>query len=363
MRVVIDGRFLGQTTTGVQRYATEVVRGFDRLLSETPQWRDRYDIVVAVPSGTPGLCDLTQVRFESVGRMQGHPWEQIELDHFAGDDLLLCLCNVGPLRRRKQVVTLHDASVFAQPSAYSYSFRAWYGLVQRQIGTRARMILTDSDFSRRELQHYLRVPERRVRVVPLGSDHLERVAADESILPRYQLGQRPFVLAVSSLAPHKNLGTMVQSVGRIRRHHADLDIVLAGARFDRVFGAGLLPDSGAIEVGYVSDAELKALYQNAACFVYPSLYEGFGLPPLEAMACGCPVVLSSAGSLPEVGGEAVLYFDPHDAAALAEAVARVLDDPGLAQQLCRKGRARAAELTWDRCARRTFAVVEEAIAG
>jgi glycosyltransferase involved in cell wall biosynthesis len=175
------------------------------------------------------------------------------------------------------------------------------------------------------------------------------------------LGRRPFVLAVSSLAPHKNLGTLVQAIGRIRHRHADLDVVLAGARFDRVFGTGLLPESGAIQVGYVSDAELKALYQSAACFVYPSLYEGFGLPPLEAMACGCPVVLSSAGALPEVGGNAVLYFDPNDPVALAAAVARVLDEPGLARQLCENGRARAAELTWDRCARQTFAAVEQAL--
>jgi glycosyltransferase involved in cell wall biosynthesis len=223
------------------------------------------------------------------------------------------------------------------------------------------MILTDSDFSRRELQHYLGVADHRIRVVPLGSDHLGRISADPSILARYHLGTRPFVLAVSSLAPHKNLGTLIRALGRIRQSHADLDFVLAGARFDRVFGAGLLPESGAVQVGYVSDAELKALYQSAACFVYPSLYEGFGLPPLEAMACGCPVVLSSAGALPEVGGDAVLYFEPHDPVALASAVERVLYEPGLARQLRERARARAAELTWDRCARQTFAVVEEAL--
>jgi glycosyltransferase involved in cell wall biosynthesis len=362
MRVVIDGRFVGQTITGVQRYATEVVRGFDRLLADGSASRPGYDLVLAVPTGTAMPFTLDHIRVQPVGRLRGHLWEQIELHRFSADDLLLCLCNVAPLRRRKQVVTLHDASVFAHPEAYSRLFRAWYRIVQRQVGARALMVLTDSEFSRSELHRYIDVPPARTRVVPLGGDHLGRVTADRTILVRHGLGQRPFVLAVSSLAPHKNFGVFLEAIGRIHEDQPDLDIVVAGGRFDRVFSSRRVPVSGAVQEGYVTDAELKALYESAACFVYPSLYEGFGLPPLEAMACGCPVVLSSAGSLPEVGNGAALYFDPTDPASLAHAVSRVLTEPALARQLREQGRVRAAELTWDRCARLTFRALEQALA-
>jgi glycosyltransferase involved in cell wall biosynthesis len=362
MRVVIDGRFAGQTITGVQRYATEVVRGFDRLLAEDSASRSRYELVLAVPTGTPVQFNLDHVRVQAVGHLRGHPWEQIELDRFSGGDLLLCLCNVAPLRRRKQIVTLHDASVFAHPAAYSRMFRTWYGLVQQQVGARALMVLTDSEFSRNELHRYLDIPQGRIRVVPLGGNHLESVVADRSILVRHGLGRRPFILAVSSLAPHKNFGVFLDAIAQIHEDLPDLDIVVAGGRFDRVFNSRPIPTRDAVQVGYVTDAELKALYQSAACFVYPSLYEGFGLPPLEAMACGCPVVLSSAGSLPEVGKEAVVYFEPTDPASLVRAVSRVLNEPALAGRLREQGRVSAAELTWDRCARQTFAMVEQALA-
>ncbi|HET6796316.1 MAG TPA: glycosyltransferase family 1 protein [Gemmatimonadales bacterium] len=359
---MIDGRFAGQTITGVQRYATEVVRGFDRLLAEDSASRRRYDLVLAVPPGTSVSFNLDHVQVQPVGHLTGHLWQQLELDRFSGRDLLLCLCNVGPLRRRNQIVTLHDASVFAHPAAYSRMFRTWYGMVQQQIGARALMVLTDSEFSRNELHRYLDIPLGRIRVVPLGGNHLESVVADRSILVRHGLGRRRFVLAVSSLAPHKNFGVFLDAIAQIHEDQPDLDIVVAGGRFERVFNSGRIPIPDAIQVGYVTDAELKALYQSAACFVYPSLYEGFGLPPLEAMACGCPVVLSSAASLPEVGKGAVLYFEPTNPASLAHAVSRVLNEPALAGLLQEQGRLRAAELTWDRCARQTFALVEQSLA-
>jgi glycosyltransferase involved in cell wall biosynthesis len=177
-------------------------------------------------------------------------------------------------------------------------------------------------------------------------------------LRRHRLDRRPFVLAVSSTSPNKNFRSVVRALESLEG--VDFDVVIAGGTNPRVFGsqAGSLPAS-VRHVGYVSDGELRALYEHAACFVYPSFYEGFGLPPLEAMACGCPAIVSEAASMPEVCGEAVLYCDPHDPIDIAEKLRRLMDDARLQSRLRQRGLQRAELFSWRRCARETLAVIKE----
>jgi glycosyltransferase involved in cell wall biosynthesis len=361
-RIIINGRFLGQATTGVQRYATEVVRGFDRLLEQGAIDSGRYDIQIAVPRGTNPRLMLRHMTVQEVGRLRGHAWEQVELSRFVPDGLLVNLCNVAPVLRRRQVVTIHDASVFATPEAYSIGFRLWYRVLLSRLAHRATRVLTVSEFSRAELARYCEVEPGRLHVIHHGGDHLDSVVPDNSILTRHGLEGNPYVLAVGSRAPHKNFGALLRAIPQIHGAMPDVKIVIVGGRFPRVFGVGELEAEDALYTGYVSDAELKALYRHARCFVFPSVYEGFGLPPLEAMACECPVVAARAASLPEVCGDAAAYFDPHDPGALAGVILGVLGSRSLELDLRARGLARAGTFTWLNCARRTFGVLEQALA-
>jgi glycosyltransferase involved in cell wall biosynthesis len=361
-RIIINGRFLGQATTGVQRYATEVVRGLDGLLEQGEIDSARYDIQIVVPRGTTPRLMLRHMTVQEVGRLRGHAWEQVELPRFAPDGLLVNLCNVAPVLRRRQVVTIHDASVFAAPEAYSVGFRLWYRFLLSRLAHRATRVLTVSEFSRAELSRYCGVEPALLQVIHHGGDHLASVVPDRSILTRHGLEGKPYVLAVSSRARHKNFGALLRAVRHVHEAMPDVRIVIVGGSFPRVFGAGELEAVDGVYTGYVSDAELKALYMDARCFAFPSLYEGFGLPPLEAMACGCPVVAARAASLPEVCGDAAAYFDPRDPGALAGAILGVLGSRSLELDLRARGLARAATFTWLSCARRTFGALEQALA-
>ena len=170
------------------------------------------------------------------------------------------------------------------------------------------------------------------------------------MLERERLRRGGYVLAVGNLAPYKNLRTLLAATTLERPLAAE--VVLVGGSSSKVFrDAGLELPTGVRLTGYVTDAQLRALYESAACFVFPSRYEGFGLPPLEAMACGCPVIASSAASIPEVCGDAALAFDCDDPRALRSQLDRLLGDPDLRARLADTGRLRAASYTWERAAR------------
>jgi glycosyltransferase involved in cell wall biosynthesis len=166
------------------------------------------------------------------------------------------------------------------------------------------------------------------------------------------------VFAVSSLATHKNFGLVVEALGKLE--NPPFDIAIAGGANARVFGnSGILNSPNIKWLGYVSDEELRALYESAMCFVFPSIYEGFGIPPLEAMNCGCPVLASHAASIPEVCGDAALYFNPNDADELAALLLRVSKDEELRAEFSRKGLARAQEFSWENAARQILDVCRE----
>jgi glycosyltransferase involved in cell wall biosynthesis len=341
---MVNGRFLGQRITGVQRYARELLGAIDRLLSSDDSLKQRVSLTILIPRGS-NASQFGAMPIREVGRLQGQLWEQLDLPRYAGRDLLLNLCNTAPLAGRNIVATIHDASMYAVSEAYSLLFRNWYQALIPILGRRSRRIITVSQFSSRELQRYAGISPERISVVPGSGEHILSTPADESILDRMELRQRPYVLAVSSHSKHKNLTGVAQAAALLGAE--DLDIVLAGGDNSRVFSRGpTLGQDRIRQSGCITDAELRALYEHASCLVYPSFYEGFGLPPLEAMACGCPVVVSRAASLPEVCGDAAVYCDPHDAGDIAGAIRRVLSDSALQQDLRRRGPKRSERFSW-----------------
>jgi glycosyltransferase involved in cell wall biosynthesis len=360
MTLYINGRFLTQATTGVQRYAIELVSAFDRLMGAGERGTTPLSFKVLTPPGQRQALYLEHIPVVEVGRYRGHLWEQLELPLHTRGGFLLNLCNTGPLAKRNQIVTIHDAAVFAVPRVYSLAFRTWYKFLLPRLGKVARSVVTDSEHSKKELVRFGKVPESRIRVVHLGGEQAQRQTPDITILERSDLAGKPYILTVSSLDPRKNFALLVQALELLGTQ--DYEIVVAGGTNPRVFQSSHADHLKHVKyLGYVSDGELRSLYEHATCFIYPSLYEGFGLPPLEAMVCGCPVIVSDAASLPEVCGDAALYCDPNDPADIADKIRRLMHDPELRDELRSKGLKQARKFSWEKCARGTLEVIDQVL--
>ena len=360
LRIAVNGRFLCRPVTGVERFATEILLALDRLISQGNV--QLPPIEVLLPPGVEPKVQFDNMPFRTVGRRQGHLWEQLDLPHACSGALLLNLCNTGPILLRNQATVVHDAAVFAVPQAYSLGFKVAYRLLHTCLALRAKHFWTVSEFSRKELVRFLPLGGKSVVVLPEGGEHVQRVQADESILDRCALRTRPYVLSVSSAQPAKNFGLLVRALEG--RGDPGFDVVVAGGTNPAVFsGQHTALPSYVKHVGYVSDQELAALYKHASCFVFPSLYEGFGIPPLEAMAMGCPVVASTAASIPEVCADAANYFDPHDPEALYVALMAVMTDPHLRDRLRANAIRQGQYWTWTRAAASLASALNEAISG
>ncbi|MER2265751.1 glycosyltransferase family 4 protein [Methylobacterium oxalidis] len=355
-KVVINGRFGTRAMTGVDRVAQELTLALDRLMAEGAL-PDVAIEVVAPPGGLRPL-GLSNIPIRQVGRMTGHAWEQIELPRACRDAWLLNLCNTAPLVLRNALVMMHDAQVYQTPDSYSQAFRAAYRFLMPVAARRCRTVTTVSDFSKGELERFGVVPPSKARVVPNGGDHVDRIEGDRTVFARHGLAPDTYLLAIGSLSPHKNLATILEAqlrqTGPLRR------LVIAGGSNPRIFSdKGLPACSEAQFLGRVSDEELKALYEGAAALLFPSYFEGFGLPPLEAMRSGSPVIASTAAAVREVCGGAALYADP---ARVEEWVARIEEigrDPSLRVQLRSAGKARAARFTWRLSALALIEAIEE----
>ena len=361
--IAINGRFLSQKVTGVQRFAAEITRAAAALAASG----DWPTVHLLRPPGE--AADPPGLPTQTFGRLRGQAWEQWELPRRARGSLLLSLGNTAPLLAgRRQAVVLHDAGVFDTPESYSAPFRAWYRTLHFALPRCGARLLTVSEFSRGRLAHHLRIDPARFGVVHEGAEHILRQPADPGVLARHGLAADGFVLVVGSRAAHKNLAGLRDAAGLLAARGLTLAVVggaaagvgvggaaagvgVGGAAAGGVFRAAAAPGSQAVAaLGRATDAELRALYEAARCLVFPSRYEGFGLPPLEAMACGCPVLSAPAGAVPEICGDAALWFDADGPRALPAVLARLLDEPGLAHDMRRRGLERAAPYSWRRAA-------------
>ncbi|WP_144153930.1 glycosyltransferase family 4 protein [Paraburkholderia sp. BCC1885] len=343
--LLINGRFLGRRATGVDRFAFETIRALDQMIELHDPLVAGLRAEIIVPEALAAMPNqFRHVGLRAAGKGGGLRWEQLALPHAARGQLLLNLCNSGPLLYGRQVTVLHDAAPARVPESYSRSFVAWYRLMAPRIGRVSKRVITVSEFSRRELSDAYQIPAGKIGVVPESGEHMLRVPQDEgAIAPT--LGGRPFVLAVGSSNRHKNFGLVGEAARLIR--DAQFDIVVVGGGDAKVYGASqeALPEF-VKHLGYVSDSELASLYRRAACFVYPSRYEGFGLPPVEALALGCPVIASRLPPVQEACGDAVLYTSPDDPAELARLLEQITGDAMLRAQLRERGRLLTEKLTW-----------------
>lgn len=346
VRVVLNGRFLAQLQTGVQRYAVETLVALDRLLVAEPG--NDIDWVLALPDGA-AAPSLRAIRSEHLPGKPGHGWEQWPLWRFARGAYLVNFSYSGPLLKRWQLVTVHDATVRVMPQAFTRAYRWVHNALVGVLGRTVHTVMTVSNFSRDELGRCFGLRRTDILVGREGGEHAVLPGDDVDVLRRHGLFAGAYILGVGSVKPNKNYALL----GRAMRHLPDYPwpIAIAGAKDIGIFqDAAALPD-GFRFLGFVPDADLAALYRQAAWFVFPSTYEGFGLPAVEAMANGCPVLAARAASIPEVCGAAALYFDPQDPASLADVLRTAAAEPGLRQGLVVAGRERLEHYNWPANAR------------
>ena len=327
MRVGIDVSPLRQTRAGTARYLATLLGGLEG--------RAGVDVERIDPGF--GATRLGRARLDLT-------WYPLALPRTARRrlvDVLHCPSYRGPLTSSPAlVVTVHDLAVFRHPEAFNRWSRMYSRLAVPHVVRAARRVIAVSEFTRRELRQLLAVPDEKIRVVPN--------AASPGFTPDGAAAAGDYVLAVGTLEPRKNLARLVEAARR-----ADVELRVVGARG---WGGVDVDGSHVRWLGDVPDDELAALYRGALCVAYPSLYEGFGIPVLEAMACGAPVVTSTGGGTEEVAGGAAVLVDPNDPESIAAGIA---DAVGRRSELRERGLARARQFAWERVAEETLAVYRE----
>ncbi|WP_324808302.1 glycosyltransferase family 1 protein [Sphingomonas sp. LY29] len=338
--IAINGRFLGRPVSGVERYGREILRAWDRRLHANPVLpRPR----ILVPAGAHVDLPLSAMSVERVGRRQGHSWEQFDLGRAARHDVLISLANSGPVLHRRHLVVVHDAAVFRFGENYGFRYRTLHRALGRLLA-RTAQLATVSRFSQCELARFLRLAPNRILVAGNGSEHLAGAVADEGVIERLGLIDRRFLLTVGTASHNKNLALALAAWAKLPSSAARL--VVVGPINDRVFAAsGLSAINGVVLAGRLSDDALTALYRHANALVFPSRYEGFGIPPVEAMANGCPVLAAAIPPVQEVCGDEARYFDPDDADGLARLMTERLESTLDLAETDRL-RARAAGASW-----------------
>jgi glycosyltransferase involved in cell wall biosynthesis len=376
VHVVLDARYIARRQSGVGTYAQRLIGGL-----ATIDARNRYTCIVAADGpGLPVVQDnvtawKTRVSFED--HLRGDLWLLVHLplrlrkagtDVYHGPAVFLPHVKLG----YRTVVTIHDLVSFLFPETVPRKYSLYMRLMTRLATRSADRIIAVSEATKADLVRMLNVPPARIVVIheAVGPEFARPLAPGTvtAVSARYGL-RSPYCLFVGNLEPRKNLPGLIEAFAEVRRRLARSarppQLVLAGTRawlhagiFRAVETHGLGGD--VVFMDYVPIADLPALYAGATCFVFPSLYEGFGLPVLEAMAAGAPVVAARAGSIPEVAGDAALLVDARVSGELATALETLLTDAPLRERLVARGRVRAAQFDWETVARQTLAVYEAA---
>lgn len=369
MRIGIDATALPPQPVGAGNYIVQLVRAFARL--------ERGDeFVVFVQAGKAsllGLADRPDFRIITVRDIRPGArliWEQSVLPLVVKKhkiDVFHSLHYTRPLWLPcKSVVTFHDMTFFLFPQLHTRSKRLFFPLAMRLSAKLANALIAVSENTRRDAIRLAGIPPEKIFTAPLGVDQTFRQIRERErlseIRAKYGLPER-FILYVGLVEPRKNLPVLIRAYRALLEVQNDFDLVVAG-RFGWM-SEGILDEVARLNLnarvrftGYVSQEDLPGVYNLSSLFVYPTRYEGFGLPALEAMACGVPVVTTNVSSMPEIVGDAGLLVEPDNERALTGAMVEVLANPGLSAEMTQKGLERAKQFTWERTARDTLRVYQ-----
>lgn len=365
MRIGFDARLVYYQQAGIGQYILQLVRGLARLTSPHELWvfRSRK----AAPLQLPGhvrqakLWTPSHHRIESAALLTELASRRLALLH--SPDF------IPPFGGRfRSVITIHDLTFLHFPQFLTPKSARYYGQIKRAV-ERADHIIADSNWTKDDVIQHLEVPPERVTTVHLAANQVYRPITDRQEVRRAAMRHglpSDFIIFVGTLEPRKNVPVLLRALRHLHDQGYQVHLAIVGRKgwlYEDIFST-LTELKLAEHVHFVENAsneDLARLYNAARCLALPSYYEGFGLPPLEAMACGTPVVVSDRASLPEVVGDAGLLVDPDNPEALGEALAQVLDDSELRASLRQRGLVRASEFSWARAARKTMAVYEKVL--
>ncbi|RTF46876.1 glycosyltransferase family 4 protein [Serratia marcescens] len=352
--IYVNARFLTQELTGVQRFAEEICIELSKL---------RDDIVFLTPKNIVRHDIARKLNAKVIGHKTGHYWEQVELTRYLkkhGNNLLVNLGSSAPIRYNNQIVTHHDITYKRYPESFSFKFRVLYALLIPRMMGRCRHLVTVSEFSKREISAMYGYPEDKISVV--------YNAVSEKFKKDNQAIKENFILAVSSPNHHKNFHGLLKAYLIAKKNNEKIPplkiIGSASSSFAKIKFNEFLDNNSDVEfIGRVTDNELVSLYQRAKVFVFPSLYEGFGIPPIEAQSCGCPVISSNAASMPEILQQSVLYFEPEDTQMISDTLEKIISDSELRESLTIKGSVNARRFSWAASAVKVNGIVNELLKG
>lgn len=356
-KAYFNGRFLTAVPAGVHRVAEEMISAVDKLLSEEPALAALFDLTLVTPQAVRHRPKLDKVGSRIGGRFSGVLWEQLDFPRLAADGLCIGFCNAGPLATRNAITMLHDTQVYSMPASYSFAFRLWYKIALPLIGHRHKHILTGTAAAKSDLVRYGVAPAEKISIIPHGCDHILRITPDETAITRLGLHSQPYVLSLANTQFHKNIGILLKAFADPALKQATLALFGGATAADFEAAGHKVPDN-VVFLGRISDPELVGLMKGATAYACPSLTEGFGLPPLEAMLHGCPAIVS-CDALLEVCEDAALTADPHDATTWATQISRLMTDETLRNDMQTKGKKQAGKYTWRRAARQLLQTLAE----
>ena len=344
---VVNGRFLTQKATGVHRYAFEIC-------NKLHEWG--VDFYVAIPKE---INPDYKFSFKTVecGSLKTHLWEQISLPRFLktqNNPLLISFSGCGPLNYTNQIITIHDVSYERRPEWFSKNFYRYYHFMMPRIGRKAHAVLTVSEFSKEEIVITSGIPADKIHVIHSNVPFHDVPSAESILAYKKPENTEKYILTVSSMDPRKNFVKLVEAFDKIDDKSIKLYII--GMQFKAFNTPDLqkLIGDNVVLPGYIDDDALQKMYQNALFSIYPSLYEGFGLPPLESMTFGCPAILSDIPALREVSEDAALYVDPYNVEDMTEKMNRLSKDSDLRQELRLKGLEQIKKYSWDKSAKQVL---------
>ncbi|TXE74870.1 glycosyltransferase family 4 protein [Serratia nevei] len=350
--IYVNARFLTQNLTGVQRFAEQISLEFKKI---------RNDVVFLAPPDILRDEIASKLNVVKIGERGGHFWEQITLPNYLknnGGGLLINLGNTGPVFYRNQIVTHHDVTYKKFPQSYSWKFRSIYNTFIPLMLKNSRALITVSEFSKDEIESVYNYGRNRINVIYNASSDVfkKKLKNSNSQVPN------KYFLAVSSPSFHKNFHGLIKAFSKAENFDG-YSLKIIGEKSKNLGGIDLddliRNCKNKIEfLGRVSDEELVELYSNAYSFIFPSLYEGFGIPPLEAQACDCPILSSNAASMPEVLSDSAIFFNPEDEYEIINAMYMIRDNPTLRVQLIEKGRENIKRFSWVNSAQQLNTLVD-----
>ena len=343
MLIYINGRFLEEPISGVGKYALCLIKEMDKL--------SIGDNIILLVSKKIAYRDLQfkNIKIKKVGCFSGNVWEQLELPFYSSDGFLLSFCNRGPMFKKNQLLTIHDAATVITPDRFSFKFRMFTRVIYLLLKRRAKVITTVSEHAKADIIKCFNINSDDIHVVHNG---ICKGVPDETIIDRLNLRHGSYILSVGG-TENKNIESIIAALEYL---NDDVKYVCVGNLCDK-YKMIVRNNPRIIYPGYVNDFELLALYKNAKCFVFPSFYEGFGIPPLEAMSVGCPVVVSNLPVFRELYKDSALYCDPMNFHDLVDKILSLNNE--LSQRLIKKGYKCSEKYSWKDSAIKILRIIGE----